>query len=396
MRKDCEVEVCSEEEGFEGAWFSAVLLDSPAKSGQKKLRVKYMTLLSDDSVTPLIESVKQKFVRPVPPETETLYNDVVLEEGSIVEADHKDGWWTGFVLKKEEDCFLVYFDSPPDIIKFERNQLRPHLEWAKWKWVRPKNKVLDKSMFCSGTMVEIRSVETKVVWFPTMIVKEIEKDGDEKKFIVKDWIKHLSCNGDEETLNTTVNFRCVRPTPPPSSPGVYTLLESVEAFHGSVWYQGLVTAVLSDKCYSVSLEATKEVHVFKHSELRPLKVWEDGVWPKEYVSTATPSPVITPTPLEQKKTENEGNKTPEKTQSSHDGLGIDSTQQKLPEVEKSGDKSRKRKRDHDTELEESDVSCAVSTTENNGTSANILNNGDVIDETISSWIGNISNGREIF
>ncbi|CAN8241993.1 unnamed protein product, partial [Cochlearia groenlandica] len=34
---------------------------------------------------------------------------------------------------------------------------------------------------------------------------------------------------------------------------------------------------------------------------------------KEYVSTATPSPVITPTPLEQKETENEGNKQPKKT-----------------------------------------------------------------------------------
>ncbi|CAN8268338.1 unnamed protein product [Cochlearia groenlandica] len=423
ITKDCEVEVCSEEEGFEGAWFRAVLRENPTISGRKKLRVEYMTMLSDDGVSPLFESFEQQFIRPVP--SETLYDGVVLEEGSVVDADHNDLWWTGVVLKKENDSFLVYFDSPPDVIKFERKQLRPHLEWTGWKWNRPEKKVLDKSMFCSGTMVEIRSLVAETAWFPAMIVKEIEEDGDEKKFIVKDWFKYLSSNGDEATQNTTVGFHRVRPTPPPSSAGEYKLFDSVEAFDGSLWHQGLVRRVLTNESYMVRLESTNMEHVFKRSDLRPLKVWEDGAW---------------------------RNKTPEKTQSSHDGLGNDSTQQKAsgglgketddvvmnnqtppvitlqvtslvegslstvtptpvitetmelePHKRKSVScinqyKSRKRKRDenHNTSLEHSGMSKSpasyiILVNRNLGTSGNIRNDGDVVDQTISSWTGNISN-----
>lgn len=140
MIKDCEVEVSSEEEGFQGAWFRAVLEENPTKSGRKKLRIRYMTLLDEDGSSPLIEKIEQKFVRPVPPEN--MYNDIVLEEGVVVDADHKDGWWTGVVINKlEDDKFLVYFDSPPDIIQFDRKQLRAHIHWTGWKWNRPEIEV---------------------------------------------------------------------------------------------------------------------------------------------------------------------------------------------------------------------------------------------------------------
>ncbi|XP_024015422.1 DUF724 domain-containing protein 6 [Eutrema salsugineum] len=296
MIKDCEVEVCSEEEGFEGAWFRAVLEENLTKSGRKKLRIRYMTLLSDDGFSPLIEFVQQKFIRPIPPVD--LQNTVVLDEGTLVDADHKDGWWSGVVVKKnlEDDKFLVYFDSPPDIIEFERNQLRAHLHWTGWKWVIPDFKDLDKSsMFCTGTMVEVSSVEDnmEVGWFPAMIVTETEED-DEKKFIVKD----LTCNGDDAT--TTLDPHRVRPTPPPSSVGLYNLLECVEAFHNLRWRQGLVRRILSEKRYMVFLEATKEECVFKHSDVRPLMVWENGVWrngAKQKPAKETPSNVINKNPM---------------------------------------------------------------------------------------------------
>ncbi|ESQ39368.1 hypothetical protein EUTSA_v10001344mg [Eutrema salsugineum] len=302
IKKDCEVEVCSEEEGFEGAWFRAVLEENLTKTGRKKLRIRYMTLLSDDGSSPLTETVPQRFIRPVPPEEE--YNGVVLEEGTVVDADHKNGWWTGFVLKKKlgDDKYLVYFDSPPDIVQFERKQLRAHLVWTSGKWVLPDIKELDKSMFCAGTMVEVSSLidRAEAAWFPAMMVKEIEV-GDERKFIVKDCNKHLNRNGDEARPNTTIDPRRVRPTPPPFSVEYYNLLERVEAFHGSVWRQGVVRAVLAEKRYMVSLVATKEEHVFKHSDLRPFKVWEDGVWrnvPSEQNPVKeTPSEVIKKKPM---------------------------------------------------------------------------------------------------
>lgn len=140
MLKDCEVEVRSEEEGFRGAWFRAVLEESPTKSGRKKLRVRYLTLLDENGSSPLTENIDQKFIRPVPPENQ--YDYIVLEEGVMVDADHKDGWWIGVVIKKMEDeKFLVYFDSPPDIIQFERKQLRAHIDWTGWKWVRTEIEV---------------------------------------------------------------------------------------------------------------------------------------------------------------------------------------------------------------------------------------------------------------
>lgn len=137
----CEIEVSSEDEDLKDAWYRAILLEHPTKSGRKKLRVRYMTLLDDDDgVSPLIENVSPRFIRPLPPHN--LYNDVVMDEGSVVDADHKDGWWTGVVIKKlENDKFLVYFDSTPDIIQFRRKQLRPHFDWIGSKWVRSEAKV---------------------------------------------------------------------------------------------------------------------------------------------------------------------------------------------------------------------------------------------------------------
>lgn len=134
-------------------------------------------------------------------------------------------------------------------------------------------------MFCPGTMAEVSTVieKAEVAWFPAMIIKEIEVDG-EKKFIVKDCNKHLSFNGDEARTNSTIDSCRVRPTPPPLPVEKYELLDRVELFRGSVWRQGLVRGVLDQNCYMVSLVITKEESVFKHSDLRPCKVWEDGVW----------------------------------------------------------------------------------------------------------------------
>lgn len=137
-------------------------------------------------------------------------------------------------------------------------------------------KQLDKSMCSSGKMVEVSSAKD-TAWYPAMIVKEIEV-GDKKKFIVKDWNKYLRCKGEEATPNTTIGSRWVRPTPPPSPVDNYALMETVEAFGGSGWGKGLVRAVLPENRYKVYLEAKKKEFTFKLSDLRPLMVWENGVW----------------------------------------------------------------------------------------------------------------------
>nr|VDD03819.1 unnamed protein product [Brassica oleracea] len=293
MVKGSEVEVSSQEEGLKGAYFRALLEENTTMSGRKKVSVRYKTLLTDDGSSPLTEAVQQSLLRPVPPEEE--YAGVVLEEGTVVDAYLRDGWWTGVIINKklEDNNFLVCFDSPPDIIVFEKTNLRAHVDWTDSKWVRPDLKEVDKkTMFCPGRMVEVSSSVDKAedAWFPAMLIKEIEVDG-EKKFIVKD------CNH-EARPNTTVDPRRVRPQPPPPSSveEKYTLMDRVEAFHGSVWRKGLVKEVRTGKRYKVFLVATKEEHFFSQSDVRPLKVWEDEAWHDVPKVNKSPFPLVVKTP----------------------------------------------------------------------------------------------------
>ncbi|XP_010474951.1 PREDICTED: DUF724 domain-containing protein 1-like [Camelina sativa] len=387
IRKDCEVEICSEGDGLKIAWYRrAILEETPTSntvSGSKtKLRVRYTTtMLNEDGSSP--KTVEQRLIRPVPP-ANLCSSGVVLEEGSVVDADYKGRWWTGVLVKKMEDgrC-LVYFDLLPDIVQFQTKQLRAHLDWTGSKWVRPEAKELSKSMFSPGTLVEVSFVigEGEVSWVTALLVKEIE----ENKVIVKICDKYLRCSGDDAKPTMAVDSHCVRPTPPPFEVEEYDLLDSVEVFHGSSWRQGRVMAVYSGKLYKVSLEATKDKDKdclkFKHSNLRPFKVWRDGVWhsgPNQNPKTLAASgglgkkkapPVITSkvtsieeddvssvTPLKQTEARAEGEKSPEKTLEptrEQNCLG-GSTRERLPEEEnrlnsKDGSRKRQREEEHNSQ-----------------------------------------------
>ncbi|KFK28464.1 hypothetical protein AALP_AA8G517400 [Arabis alpina] len=295
MMKDTEVEVCSEEEGFEGAWFRAILEENTTTRRRKRIRVRYLSLLSEDGSSPLVEHIEQRFIRPVPLEKD--YEGMVLEEGVFVDAYWKDGYWTGFVVKTlKDDNFLVSFDKPVDILQFERKLLRVHLHWNGLEWKQPQKMELSKSMFSPGTKVEVRSLinTNEVVWTPAMVIKEIEVDV-KKKLIVKEECSDLSSDGDEAKTNPAFYVRYVRPTPPHFSVEEYSLMQTVEAFHDFIWRRGRVRKILYDKSYTVGLVDTNKEYEFQHSDLRPFKVWEDGVWcdgPKHKLVIETPSSVL--------------------------------------------------------------------------------------------------------
>lgn len=142
-------------------------------------------------------------------------------------------------------------------------------------------KELSKSLFSSGTMVEVsRDIRLEAAWVPAIVVTEVEAG-----VVVKSCYKSLTFNAEEVTPSFAVDVRKVRPVPPPSSVEEYILSAPVDAFNGSAWRRCVVTAIRTDKSYQVSFVGTKEKDVFKHSDLRPSMEWEDGVWlPKVFPS----------------------------------------------------------------------------------------------------------------
>lgn len=138
LTKGTEVEVRSEEEGFEEAWFRATILETPPKPTSRKRKqvlIEYKDLVAEKS-GPLKEYADPSHIRPLPPESEDRRG--VFEENEVVDAAHKDGWWSGVVRKVVEGGrYRVYFDNPTDVIEFSGKELRVHWDWSDGKWVHP-------------------------------------------------------------------------------------------------------------------------------------------------------------------------------------------------------------------------------------------------------------------
>jgi hypothetical protein len=135
-----EVEVSSDEPGFKGSWYVATIIEPPIPKKYTRARVEYRTLLTEDGSEPLKEYVDEGYVRPKPPQEEFSAKD--LELGGVVGAYCRDGWWTGVVVKVLGDSrYRVYFKNPPDVIEFDRKDLRVHQEWLNGEWVRPEKRV---------------------------------------------------------------------------------------------------------------------------------------------------------------------------------------------------------------------------------------------------------------
>lgn len=134
-----EVEVSSDEPGFKGSWYLATIIELPTSKKIKRAKVEYRTLLTEDGSEQLKEDVDQAYIRPLPPQ-EVAAQD--LEHGEVVGAYCRDGWWTGVVVKVLGNSnYRVFFENPPDVLEFDRKELRVHLEWLKGKWVRPEKLV---------------------------------------------------------------------------------------------------------------------------------------------------------------------------------------------------------------------------------------------------------------
>ncbi|KAH9786896.1 DUF724 domain-containing protein 7 [Citrus sinensis] len=244
--KGTEVEVTSDEEGFRGAWYLATILESPPKSASKKRKkalIEYKYLVTEDGSGPLTEYIDPAYIRPLPPQQEG--GEDVFELNEVVEANYRDGWWTGTVRKVlDNGKFRVCFDNPPDVIDFEAIDLRVHYQWVNGKWVRPEKEQSTGSIFSPGTAVEVNldnKESLRDVWFPAIVIKE-NVDGTF-------FVKYQNSKNSEEaaTVKVTLDSQHIRPPPPRYVDRNYELLEKVDTSYGFGWRAGVITKVLAGR-----------------------------------------------------------------------------------------------------------------------------------------------------
>ncbi|KAJ0254965.1 DUF724 domain-containing protein 7 [Hirschfeldia incana] len=282
--KGSEIEVSSNESGG-NVWYRAILQENLAVSKRKKLSVRHLNPLSneeEDYSPPLITTAVHRLIRPLPPPLDPSPDEeaVDFEEGDIVDAAHRGGWWSGWVVKVlPGHRFLVYLKFEPDVIEVERKELRAHMVWNDEEWYRCEKRHLLKSEYSAGANVEVR---TKVepfgdIWVSAIAIME-NNDGT--------LVKYKSLSGEEgEWTKTRVIFSEVRPPPPPFDLRPFALMEHVDALLESGWCPSVVSQVLCGERYTVLLGPNKESKDFDQSQLRPSVEWKDGAWlSKEKVS----------------------------------------------------------------------------------------------------------------
>lgn len=124
------VEASSDEEGFQGAWFTATIIKSV---GKNKFLIEYHSLRTDDDTAFLREEVDVRHLRPCPPKTFVVDSFIQFEE---VDAFYNDGWWVGVISKiLAGSRYSVYFRGTKDELEFAHSDLRLHQEWIDGKWV---------------------------------------------------------------------------------------------------------------------------------------------------------------------------------------------------------------------------------------------------------------------
>ncbi|KAL1225516.1 Protein AGENET DOMAIN (AGD)-CONTAINING P1 [Cardamine amara subsp. amara] len=284
------VEVSSDDEGFQGCWFAAKVIE---RIGEDKYLVEYRDLREEDGIEPLKEETDFIHIRPPPPREE----DVDFAVGDKVDAFYNDGWWVGVVNDGFKDGTVgVFFRLTREKMRFGRQGLRLHKDWVNGTWqpplkgeeikrtnvskvscdrsVRPK-KTIEKQEFSIGATVEVSSEEEgfEDSWF---LARVIEYRGDGKCLLEYDNIK---AEDGKEPLREEVDVSLIRPQPLESvmvSP--FERHDKVDALYNDGWWVGVIVKVLAKANYLVTFEKTQETLRFHHSQLRPHQEWIDGKW----------------------------------------------------------------------------------------------------------------------
>lgn len=125
-----EVEVKSNDEGYEGSWFTATIVESRRNN---TYIIQYETLKTDDETEFLKEKADASCIRPRPPQIPRVLPFKMYEE---VDAWYNEGWWQGRVSRiLDGSAYEVYFSTTNETLQFDHCDLRPHLEWDNGNWI---------------------------------------------------------------------------------------------------------------------------------------------------------------------------------------------------------------------------------------------------------------------
>ncbi|KAI4371878.1 hypothetical protein MLD38_010175 [Melastoma candidum] len=125
------IEVRSDDDGFEGAWYSTTIMD---RAGSHKFLIRYQNMKVDEnSSKPLMEEVEADLLRPFPPEAFSINR---YEKHTKVDAYFNYGWWEGEVTRVlDEMKYKVYFEGTDYDMAVHHADLRPHQDWLDGEWV---------------------------------------------------------------------------------------------------------------------------------------------------------------------------------------------------------------------------------------------------------------------
>ncbi|XP_071719526.1 uncharacterized protein [Rutidosis leptorrhynchoides] len=185
-----KVEIRSLEDGFEGSWHSATVIDVK----NQNLVVKFDHILCDDGSDNMVESIpvfvrnhERIRIRPVPPRFKD--NIRCLHYGQCVDVFHQDAWWEGVIFDYNDlsEERYVFFPDIGDELRASINDIRLTRDWnvvtEEWNlcgdWVFLE--VLEELELESPVLVSV-----KQIWYELRMKKRFEKDIKEWTFKVRD------------------------------------------------------------------------------------------------------------------------------------------------------------------------------------------------------------------
>uniref|UniRef100_A0ACD5X4W4 Uncharacterized protein n=1 Tax=Avena sativa TaxID=4498 RepID=A0ACD5X4W4_AVESA len=283
-----EVEVRSDDPGFEGSFYEATVTGHlSTRGGGHRYTLAYSTLVAEDG-GPLKETAAAADLRPRPPPEENARREFAICE--MVEAFHNDGWWAGVVSAvplavagdRPRGAYEVTFPTSREKMEFEETALRRHRVFEDGRWV-PAAEVDNVSpLFREGNQVEVSHLveNSSESWSPATVLKAIGAH-----FLVQ--YTHIEKGG--ELATEIVDSQYIRPALVVTGMGSrhrFSPSLHVELLHQGSWCPGVIVEVSGsgiDKKYVVELKNHKAdnedmdcvgVLTVESTQLRPRYDWD--------------------------------------------------------------------------------------------------------------------------